>query len=405
MKRIMFLSALLAATVGSWADNLRVADVTLPQNTSAAVEIELVNPNASYVSCTFSMQLPDGVLPKLDGSDPAVAKAERLGSKNPQSGYDAEGNIVKLAVLTDGTPFAGTSGVLFSTQIVPDGELPVGTQLTAKLFDITFVTSTLEKEIFDDVTFTITIGEPDDGRIHFNENATQLPAYTAGEKGDVTLARTIKAGQWSTIVLPFNLTKANATAVFGSNVEFAKFAGFEVDYGDDEENVTPLGITVNFTSYSIPARGNLAGGTPVLIKTSTDIAEIKLDDVTLTEGVKDVEEADEYGTPGVFTASLVKTTVPADGLFLADNKFWYSTGKTAIKAFRGWFELGAVLDKETDFGVKMAFVIDGIETVIDGMEDVERKQDEAVYDLSGRHMAKPHGKGVYIVGGRKVAVK
>ena len=41
-----------------------------------------------------------------------------------------------------------------------------------------------------------------------------------------------------------NLTKANAAAVFGSDVQFAKFDGFEVDYGDDEENVIPLGITI-----------------------------------------------------------------------------------------------------------------------------------------------------------------
>ena len=47
------------------------------------------------------------------------------------------------------------------------------------------------------------------------------------------------------------------------------------------------------------------------------------------------------------TGTLVKTTIPADGLFLSDNKFYYSAGKTNIKAFRCWFELDAVLDKST----------------------------------------------------------
>ena len=36
-----------------------------------------------------------------------------------------------------------------------------------------------------------------------------------------------------------------------------------------------------------------------------------------------------------------------------NEKFWYSVGKTNIKAFRCWFELGAVLGSETDFGARV----------------------------------------------------
>lgn len=260
-----------------------------------------------------------------------------------------------------------------------------------------------------DVTFGITI-EASDGRLHFAETDATLPAYTAGEKADVTMARTIKAGEWSTLVLPFNLTKANATSAFGTDVQFAKYNGFMVDYGDNEENVTPLGITVNFKTYTIPARGNLAGGTPVLVKTSQDISEIKLDGVTLTSGVADQEAADEYGTPGKFTGSLVKTLEPADGLFLSGNKFWYSVGKTNIKAFRGWFELGAVLDKETDFGANLNFVIDGDPTSIDGIPGNMMKRKSDVYTIQGQYVGhdvdmKKLPSGIYIIDGKKMVVK
>ena len=37
----------------------------------------------------------------------------------------------------------------------------------------------------------ITISEPADGRLHFDETSTVLPDYTAGEKADVTMKRTI----------------------------------------------------------------------------------------------------------------------------------------------------------------------------------------------------------------------
>jgi hypothetical protein len=106
----------------------------------------------------------------------------------------------------------------------------------------------------------------------------------------------------------------------------------------------------------------------------------------------------------------VKTVVPEDGLFISDNKFWYSVGKTNIKAFRGWFELGAVLDKETDFGAKkVTFDIDGDATRIEGLSR-DGMEDGAVYTLGGQLVGKDVRidqlpKGVYIINGKKRVVK
>ena len=262
---------------------------------------------------------------------------------------------------------------------------------------------------------TITINGVDDGRLKFYETSVTLPAYNAGEKADVTLYRSIKAGEWSTLVLPFNLTKANATAVFGSDVQFAQFSGFTVDYGEDEENVTPLGITINLTSYNIPTRGNLAGGTPILIKTSKDVDMIQLDDVTLTDDINEVNLKDEYQTPGKLTGSLVKTVIPADGLFISNNKFWYSTGQTNVKAFHCWFELGAVLEKETNFGTRVFFVLDDGETtdireLRNHKTEFDFKHSDIVYNLNGQQVNGIFGfgklpKGLYIVNNKKILVK
>ena len=264
--------------------------------------------------------------------------------------------------------------------------------------------------VTDYVEGTLTV-EENDGRIKFNEASATLPRYTAGEKGDVTMTRTINADSWSTIVLPFNLTRANANTIFGSDAKFAKFSGFEVDYGDDEENLTPLGINILFSTYTIPSRGSLAGGTPVLVKTTKDIKEpFQLDQVTLTDDIKEETKSDEYGTMGKFTASLVKTVVPEDGLFIAGNKFWYSTGKTQLKAFRGWFELDAVLGKDTDFGAKIGFYIDGEPTSIEGISVRAPMLKGAVYTVGGQYVGKDVDerqlpKGVYICDGKKFVIK
>ena len=401
MKKVIIgFMALLFAAVQAYADGIVVRDVTIQQGGSATLEVALNNTEASYRAVLLDITLPTGVRTLTDEyGDIQCEKGTRLSANYAVTGNHLVSGADRFAIIntTDNEPIAGQSGALFTFSIAADEEALAGTY-TATISSIKLTDADAVDHPQANFTFVVTV-EENDGRIHFDESDAKLPSFVAGDKGDVTLKRTIKAGTWSTIVLPFNLTRTNATAIFGSDVEFAKFSGFEVDYGDDEENITPLGITVNFTSYSIPARGNLAGGTPVLIKTSKDINEIVLDQVTLTEGVKDEEKADEYGTAGKFTGSFVKTTVPADGLFLNSNKFYYSTGKTNIKAFRGWFELGAVLNQETDFGVKM--VIDGFETNVEGVSVKDAAGN--VYDLSGRKVSKA-GKGIYIVNGKKVLV-
>lgn len=405
MKKVLFsLVAALMSVSAAWSDEFTVGNIEIPQGGTVELEIGLNNATSECAGFQFELYLPDGLTVATDTEDEFVfSEGSRMSSKGftTQISWNTDHYQI-LSYNGSVKTMDGTSGTVIIITLKADANLAVGTVINATLQECKMTNKDEESLLLNDVIdFTVTIGEPDDGRIHFDETSTKLPTYTAGDKGDVTLKRTIKAGQWSTIVMPFNLTKANATAVFGSDVEFAKFNGFEVDYGDDDENVIPLGITINFTSYSIPARGNLAGGTPVLIKTSKDISEIKLDQVTLAGSVLNEEKADEYGTPGKFIGTLTKTTVPADGLFISDNKFWYSTGATNIKAFRGWFELGAVLDKETDFSVKM--FIDDVETKVDGIGI--RDAAGTIYDLGGRKIRKPQQRGVYIVNGQKVIVK
>ncbi len=405
MKKVLFsLVAALMSVSAAWSDEFTVGNIEIPQGGTAELEIGLNNATSECAGFQFELYLPDGLTVATDTEDEFVfSEGSRMSSKGFTTQISWKTDHYQILSYNGSVKtMDGTSGTVIIITLKADANLAVGTVLNATLQECKMTNKDEESLLLNDVIdFTVTIGEPDDGRIHFDETSTKLPTYTAGEKGDVTLKRTIKAGQWSTIVMPFNLTKANATAIFGSDVEFAKFNGFEVDYGDDDENVIPLGITINFTNYSIPARGNLAGGTPVLIKTSKDISEIKLDQVTLAGNVLNEEKADEYGTPGKFIGTLTKTTVPADGLFISDNKFWYSKGATNIKAFRGWFELGAVLDKETDFSVKM--FIDDVETKVDGIGI--RDAAGTIYDLGGRKITKPQQRGVYIVNGQKVIVK
>lgn len=391
------------------ADEIIIGDVTVsPGGTASLVIGYRFTSTVDKVGFTLALSLPEGIsLLKDEDGDPVYVKDASISKFNPAFAGDGK---IAFQPQNESATIRGMEGTLLTLTLIADNSLAVGSAHLVNVTKATFqqrVDGHVTDVYLDDFSFTVTIGAPDDGRIHFDETSSVLPEYTAGEKGDVTVERTIRTGLWNTLVLPFNLTKATATSLFGSDVQFAQFSGFDVDYGDDEDNITPLGITLRFSSYTIPARGNLPGGTPILIKVNTpqDITKIEADNVTLASLVTDVNTMDEYGTAGRFTATMVKRVVPADGLFITDNQFWYSTGKTNIKAFRGWFELGAVVGKETDFSAKVRFVIDDVPTAIEGMgADV---QEGPVYTLQGMLVGENVDwdtlpRGIYIVNGKKL---
>lgn len=407
MKTILLFTCSLLAFAGSMFadDTFSVENITLPQNREADVVVKFSLDEGSTCSgYTFWLQVPEElafVTYEKNGKTNITYTVGDCYDETPTITPNIDEGYLKVGCLTaNSNPINGPTGTLVTFRLKVVGEVEVGEVLTGHLLNGTISAENGTIHSVADATFSITIDEPDDGRIKFDESAISLPTYTAGSKGDVRMTRTINANQWSTIVLPFTLTKAKAEAAFGNDVQLAEFSSFEVDYGDDEENIVPMGITIYFDTYTMTAKKGMTGGKPFLIKTSQDIESFEADDVTLFNAVTDVEKADEYDTSGKFTGTLVKSMVPADGLFINTEKFYYSTGKTAIKAFRGWFELGAVLDKETDFEVKMAILIDDEATKVDGVND--ELLPNAIYDLSGRKIAKPKQHGVYIINGKKI---
>jgi hypothetical protein len=409
MKKTLLTFIVLLTIAGSamaQSENLlSVADIELPQNSEAPLVVSFQFDAAdTYTGYQFNLELPEE-LEFIMGEGTNVKCVKGACHDDHSVVANLKDGLVKVAALSgNSNPLIGTSGTLLTFTIKPSSpSLEIGHQYTGKIKNIVLVPVIGDKKVLTESTFTITIGEPDDGRIKFDETSTTLPSYTAGEKANVSMKRTITAGQWSTIVLPFTLTKAKAEAAFGDDVELREFTGFEVDYGDDDENVVPLSIKIIFTPYTMGAKKSITGGKPFLIKTSKNITSFEADDVTLVGSVTDVVKSDTYDTSGKFTGTLVKSVIPEDGLFISDNKFYYSAGATNVKAFRCWLELGAVLDKDTDFGARISLSLDGETTDINTVHGLGIKAN-GTYDLQGRKIENPK-KGLYINNGKKVVVK
>ena len=98
--------------------------------------------------------------------------------------------------------------------------------------------------------------------------------------------------------------------------------------------------------------------------------------------------------------------IPANDLFLSGNKFYYSVGKTKIKAFRAYLWLDDMLTS----GSGEAPVRIAINDETTRIADIEKDQIlDGVYTLQGVALGQKDvqslPKGIYIVNGKKVSVK
>jgi autotransporter-associated beta strand protein len=215
-----------------------------------------------------------------------------------------------------------------------------------------------------------------------------VTAPTAASGVDVTVKRTLKAGEWSTIVLPFPMTNAMLKKAFGNDVQVADFTGYDVIDGH---------IQVHF-KYATSVQMNR----PYIIKVSKTVTQFGAEGVTISPIANPLTERGTAASPKQFVGTYVANTPLAYGmLYLSDNKFWYSGGQTTMKAFRAYFNFA---DKSIGMdATRVAITIDDDATSIDAINGLESSC-EAVFSLQGQRVAAPV-KGVYVRNGKKIVIK
>ena len=360
----------------------------------------------------FDLVLPDGITVALDGyGDPkAELSTVRTNSSNTNifnADFKLDGSLNIQAYSTKGRTISGNDGevALITIQIAAGmqlGTYPIQLKNIA-ISDANSITYTVD---LVETSIEIVSGG---GATILDETSTTVPAASSGAV-DIKVLRTIKGGVWNTICLPFAMTGTEVTTAFGDDVQLADFVDYEAE-DDGGDNVT--GITVNFNNV-VPT-GGMEANYPYLIKTSQDITEFTAHAVIEPDEEGAVVEYDNgktgsrrqvYGTfYGTFHA---QTVVPENCLFISDNQFWYSTGQTKMKAFRGYFEFVDVLADAQS--AKISFMVDEVPTSVDGIPVSERVNCGKVYTLSGQLVGKDVQQGqlkegVYIVNGKKLYVK
>ncbi len=226
--------------------------------------------------------------------------------------------------------------------------------------------------------------------VELNEESTVMP--TSHTSVDVTVNRSITAGNWSTIVLPFAIPADKMAGAFGSGAVVRDFTGYDYDQANDH-------ITVNFSEVSA-----MEANHPYIIKTVADITSFTVEQVDIIPSKAPRLSRGTSGHMKDFVGTYVAgfdffhaaKNVP---LYISGNQFWYASAQTQpMKAFRAYFDFDD--DQVAASRIRMAFdeTTTGISEIGNG------NTGNYVYDLQGRRVEKLSG-GIYIKNGKKVVMK
>ena len=375
---------------------LSIPDVEALPGETVSYSLNINVEGGTYSGFQYQMQFPETGF-TLAGT--TISSAWDGGSLGVGA-LDASGITNGSAYSSSDAPVPAGDIEIGTVKFTIDESVPTGVyNVTISGFDFLDGTNYIHANNGSDVTFKVKVLDKATEYFTLDENSTTAPIARTGV--NVRVKRTIKKDEWSTLCLPFTMTKSQADAAFGSGYEIKQYKNYTATI--DEVTLIPSAIELNFGDYTLNALRKLNAGTPYLIKTSQDIESFDVDNVNISTTLNDVSGAEtNYDLPGKFKGTLNKTKVPDKGLFISANKFYYSTGKTNIKAFRGWFELDAVLNESVSADTRIGFNFD--ETT--GIKEVHGSANvEGTYDLQGRKVEEPTNKGLYIVNGRKVVKK
>ncbi len=284
--------------------------------------------------------------------------------------------------------------------------------------------------------FTLTYLGALRNKVVLDEDKTDI-AYMNTQNDDVAksgqstmfLHRTLNAGKWNSIVLPFSISADVIKLVFGEGTKISKLQG-----ANDAEHSNWINFT-DCTSDGIEA-GKLYVIKPEKVdynSTGGDITSSAAGDITLAKGTyyaldgnygqdEDYEAsvtgdsgAEVYNTSGAVTFMGTYTkqenVIPVNSYYLGGENWKYNTTKAShAKGFRGWLQTSANSSETKSYVI----AIDGV-VAMDETTDIQTISGSVanvdIYDITGKLVrAKASSveglrSGVYVAGGKKIVIK
>jgi hypothetical protein len=265
-------------------------------------------------------------------------------------------------------------------------------------YSVTYTANSGTLDTWDNISFSVVTKGVNLKKITINYelysgailNDTEDNSSKSGVYDYVELNRSLKT-TWNTLCLPFSLTDAQVTTMFGSDAQVAKFTGV-------------TGQRLLFTTATDRA---ISANEPCLIKVGTAGSTYELpiaDNVTVT-----LSPAEAKATEAPFTlvGSYAPMMLPVGSYFISGDKFYEAdqANTVSLKGFR------AYVTEDGNGAKAFEMSVDGQTTAVTGIQADGQTAKGNIYDLSGRlvkHNAtstEDLPQGIYLMNGRKVVVK
>ena len=412
MKRILFsLIAFLAIGSNIYAfdtleDIIQVDDVEITAGDEMSFDIIYNSgdaPESGIKGCQFEICLPEGFSLKLNKKGKIIVdNVQDDFTVTPRIVDDTHIRFIMFSTVDEDLVFDDEEP-LFTLTLVADpnviyGIYPATVQGYGMLSNIQLTAPSDEGDItYLQENFTFDIILP----LELNEELSYAEGFGNYPKVNVIMnTRKLKADTWNTICLPFNMDADAIKAAFGENnqVTLATLAGSETVRKDG----VIKDIIIKFDTSSST---EISANTPYLIKLKDAVETFTVERVSVSdeEAIASAGDATFVGNYEVIE-NLGEDT-PA--LFISSNKFYYATGNSKLKSFRGYFthtDLQEYIDAQSA-GANISLFVDGEPT---GIRNIVTTQDNNdIYDISGRKVNSdktPLQKGVYIINGKKETV-
>lgn len=243
------------------------------------------------------------------------------------------------------------------------------------------------------------------------ENENAINSTSEDNRYNVTVNRTFTAGEWTSLVLPFNVSTTALHEAFGET---------EVIPGSDDlvESATLKDVDIlNFTDVTVPNLNltkhfnqMIVAGTPVFIRPKKTVTAPVFKNVKIT--AKEVTPV----TAGVYTFNGSYNTATAPQYSYVMHKgqlqFYNGTKGYAEDAMAGWITSPSAqkLTLNVIGGNGEGGTTGIIGAVADYTDGNARQSSDTVYDLNGQKVGSSLNlntlqKGVYVKGGKKYIVK
>lgn len=211
------------------------------------------------------------------------------------------------------------------------------------------------------------------------DNSIYLEVYNQAEQ-NVKLTRTLTAGIWNTLCLPFNITKANFP------------------------NGTELRTLTSATNgeFVFNSVDEVTAGTPFLVKVTSDVVNPVFENVTVQNVEPEAVGNDDYKFCGTY--SPINLNIDGTHVFLGtDGAFHKPTADgNRMKGLRAYFIVPKPTNNEqTEVRVSILDEPSAIHSV-----EADVMVNTGYYDLTGRRHDEQHlTRGLYVRNGKKFFVK